>query len=965
MTAAAATSMHPPTATKVSNLASSSSSSSSSSRYEEAAATPTISNRASPKQVPPPLNLDGAHAPPFPKNLVSYSMPQHFEHSLSSWDNSLLSRGARFSSESGELIEMQRPLLEETPVSLSPSVVTAAPPLKNGSGLSPMALSRTMPAIPGTKPLPRSLSTTASKEPMKLQRDSLAWSIPDIMPTTTSSDGEGDLWMSLLLHVMPYSLACDIVKTGVPWTLLRNIVLNIWQKIISGTLSTRSRLRIHAPLLSPQSTRAAAPARGTGGPSSPTGRDSSTSLLGSSPFSNAPSSRQGVIQGIPNFGQTCFMNSVLQSLASLEPFLAYLERIHRVQQDSYNLGTAAAASASHSFLSPSSPQQKQDFFAQQVLDLLMAVNGMEVVSSSSSPSSSLAGSARNFVSRIPRGNHNRLRIDPRPLLRHIGETHAQFEQKHMGEQQDSQEWLQALLAVVITEAQLDSITAASDHMRFENVYSTSVGSVAGEEVPMTVVIAGFEGTGREQPHQQKSMLSSVSSSTSSSDGEPDAALPLSSLLERIDEGRRSVQLQNRSSVDPVTSSSSSATMESSSQDTGEPPFPEEKKQEDFEVSVPFVASEQSLEELAKEPPPSHVIQVPPKNQSLSNSALSDTTWGDESRASDASNQSMAMKIVKSTISSITPSPLSGWLGSTIQCCNCQHIRPIRNSPFLDIPLVPTSVPAFLGGINKYGPNVSPLPACTIEQCLADFTSVERVSDVECRYCTIQAEIRELQEEEMLLSGAIESTEKRIRAKGGDPVRETKTLQEELNHIQLRLVKLRTMDPDEEDLNLLDTMSHDEGTLLLDESSHLGSSARLARCDARKCLFLTRCPSILCCHIQRRYYDPYTNRMEKCVQHLLFDEILNLAPYCAYSPQASTSWVAGSSRSGHPNRKHQLPMLYRLQSVIEHRGNAHGGHYVCYRRFGSSWYRISDNTVTPISWKQVRNCQAYMLFYEAM
>lgn len=906
----------------------------------EEAPTPTISNRGSPSYLPPPLSLDGAPAPP------SLSL-QNSEHSTSC--TSLSSQEARFSSLTAEPIELERPLLEDTPVCFSPRMATVQEFGSPTKRVTPTMMARQRQISSPIQRSPRQQSSMAS--PIASQNFPLAWGIHESTMESTASTAvgsggsEGEFWISLFLQVMPYSVACDIIKTGVPWTLLRNLIITLWQRTILSSsgkvLGSRQRLRMETPLLTNR--QASSPREG----SIASAGSCSRGVVGS-PFSNAPSLRQGVVQGIQNFGQTCFMNSVLQSLASLEPFLAYLERLERIHHDTQTMGTTTTTKN----LLPS----PLDSFARQVLDVLMAANGLEAETAAASIDNTCK---RTFVSRAQRGNHNRLKIDPRPLLRRIGETHSQFQRKHMGEQQDAQEWLQALLGVVISEASLDSITAASDHMRFEDD-EENYGS-AGDDGPLTAVMAGVEGLALDVP-----LRSSTASSSSCSDGEPFNALSLSSLLERIDEGQRSMLLQSRrSSEDLLTTSSSSKSVESLSRNEAHP-YPEEKKQEDFEISVPFVASELCLEKLTKQsPPPAHVIQLPKSNQCLSTSALSDTSWGEESRTSAASNnQSMAMKIVKSTISSITPSPLSGWLGSTIQCCNCQHVRPIRNSPFLDIPLVPTSVPAFLGGVHKQGPNSPHIPACTIEQCLADFTSVERVQDVECRYCTIQAEIRELQEEQMLLDGAIESTEKRIKAKGGDPLKETKSLHEELNQIQLRLFKLQTMDPDDEDLTITDPSTYGDESLLLDDPNFCRST-RLARCDARKCLFLTRCPSILCCHIQRRYYDPYSNRMEKCNQQVLFDEILNLAPYCAYSPEASTAWVAGSSRSSDLQRKEKRPMLYRLQSVIEHRGNAHGGHYVCYRRFGSSWYRISDNSVTAFSWKQVRNCQAYMLFYEAM
>jgi len=146
--------------------------------------------------------------------------------------------------------------------------------------------------------------------------------------------------------------------------------------------------------------------------------------------------------------------------------------------------------------------------------------------------------------------------------------------------------------------------------------------------------------------------------------------------------------------------------------------------------------------------------------------------------------------------------------------------------------------------------------------------------------------------------------------------------------------------------------------------------RLTRGEATKCLLLTRCPAILCCHIQRRYFNPQMERMEKCIQYVEFPEILDLSPFCAYSPIANAQWAAGTQRTSHrdvdPATNGGTRIRYRLQSVIEHSGNAFGGHYVSYRRNQKGeWFRISDSDVVPLPWSRVRRCQAYMLFYEAV
>jgi ubiquitin C-terminal hydrolase len=270
-----------------------------------------------------------------------------------------------------------------------------------------------------------------------------------------------------------------------------------------------------------------------------------------------------------------------------------------------------------------------------------------------------------------------------------------------------------------------------------------------------------------------------------------------------------------------------------------------------------------------------------------------------------------------------------------------------------------------------------MPSCTLDDCLTDFTSVERVQDVECQNCTIQREIESLEEEVMMLRGAVDTMEKRMEKKGGIGTKNGSSqpdgmqyLRKDLSKAETRLLQYRTMDPDEDDIFRTLHQPKSEGSDEILFGIEEESKVKIERCDARKCLLLTRTPSILCCHIQRRYYDPYTNRMEKCIQFVEFPQVLDISPYCAYGPRAKS--VAGSlSKHTACQTMHTVggsngQMLYRLQSIIEHRGNAYGGHYISYRKDQSGqWFRVSDNIVTPIPWRDVRVCQAYMLFYEAI
>lgn len=305
-----------------------------------------------------------------------------------------------------------------------------------------------------------------------------------------------------------------------------------------------------------------------------------------------------------------------------------------------------------------------------------------------------------------------------------------------------------------------------------------------------------------------------------------------------------------------------------------------------------------------------------------------------------------------SISATTPSPLNGWMGSTLQCVQCQHVRPIQNAPFLDIGIVPTSVSKYIseGCYSNQPSKNSPssrFPSCTLGECLENYTEVERVKGVECRHCTIKKEIDLWEEEVSLLQGAIHSLKARSKLEPGSAVQVDLLAAEE--HLNL----LRAIDPNEVDVIPAGPTSMSG----VDQTDNVV----LCRGDALKCLLLTRLPTIICIHVQRRYYDPRRNKMAKTIQHIEFDQVMDFGRYSAYC--GDDKGMTGK-RDGRKQRT--TPVLYRLMSVIEHSGNAFSGHYVAYRRDlanPGSWVFVSDERVERIPWKEVKARQAYMLFYE--
>ncbi|KAL9178685.1 hypothetical protein ACHAXT_003816 [Thalassiosira profunda] len=300
--------------------------------------------------------------------------------------------------------------------------------------------------------------------------------------------------------------------------------------------------------------------------------------------------------------------------------------------------------------------------------------------------------------------------------------------------------------------------------------------------------------------------------------------------------------------------------------------------------------------------------------------------------------------------SIPHNPFDGWSGSTIKCSTCNHVRPIRSAPFLGL-----SLP------------IAAIQSEFVEDFLAaeygGFASAERVSDVQCFCCAIQQKIEEVEEEDMLLTGAISSIQRRSKGKtnctnGNVSQAETEDsditgLLQESQQLKRNIAVLKALDPDADE-DKLDCGVKDEIDLGI---SRLPPIVPL-RGDAYKASLVMRPPQVLCIHIQRRHYDMSCHRMVKLSRRVHFQEELDLGPYCEY----------GGNSFERRRISTNVKISYRLMSVVEHLGNADGGHYQTYRRVNTQqkdqWALVSDERVSYHSWDEVRQCQAYMLFYVA-
>jgi len=568
------------------------------------------------------------------------------------------------------------------------------------------------------------------------------------------------------------------------------------------------------------------------------------------------------VKGLKNRGQTCYANSVMQALASLEPLYIYLDSLqHNLQRN----------------------DGQQDSIALALFQTLQYINGHEVVNGKRLTRSSFLPFAQ-FFSSSSSG-------DPQRVMNIVAQHHSQFRSHNnlgmagMQEQQDSHEFFSALMDVLSSEDQGGGSTLDTNTARHSSKGLACCNSFLHSE----------ESTG--------------------------------------DVSDVSVGVCN-DKLGGEKFESESQSVDNSDQVTDE--FEEEKKHE--EQNIGDTASDRSA-------------VVDGNNQSK------DTQQIQKEKLANCTPTAKEHHIATPNAANSTPgpaiqNPFDGWSGSTIKCATCRHIRPIRSTPFLGLSLPIANVRSefledFLAA--EYG----------------GFATAEQVQDVQCFSCAIRQRVQELEEEEMLLSGAISSIQRR---KKGTKINQNHGngsdiagLVQESQQLKRKIAILEALDPDADDDKLECTDSKDT-----QEEVELGINNSLPpitplRGDAYKASLLMRPPEVLCIHIQRRHYDMSCQRMVKVMRQVHFDEEINIGSFCAFGKNSFEKRHIFTTPSSDGAK---IP--YRLMSVIEHKGNAFGGHYQTYRRVDSNeWVLVSDESVSPRTWNDVRRCQAYMLFYVAV
>mmetsp|Transcript_46535 Transcript_46535/g.113317 ORF Transcript_46535/g.113317 Transcript_46535/m.113317 type:complete len:451 (+) Transcript_46535:117-1469(+) len=267
-------------------------------------------------------------------------------------------------------------------------------------------------------------------------------------------------------------------------------------------------------------------------------------------------------------------------------------------------------------------------------------------------------------------------------------------------------------------------------------------------------------------------------------------------------------------------------------------------------------------------------------------------------------------------------PLRGMLSSSVRCAICGGHQERRIDPCYDISLAIPPQRKVQSG------NFLQAHTLTIEDCLAYWAEDEVVSGALCDRCLVDDSLKILRDRKPALA-VIAANVSALRRKELDDA-----LDEEISLLE----------------GVIASVTH--------SASSLPDSLR-SRCRRTigergagkivKKLTIARPPQVLSLHLRRVL--PTVTGFGKDSRAVRFAPAIDIAPFCSTS-QA----VPGSSTK-------RLP--YHLIGVVQHLGDAYGGHYICYRRNADKmgWTLLNDQQCSQVTLPQVLACEAYILLYE--
>ncbi|KZP00309.1 cysteine proteinase, partial [Calocera viscosa TUFC12733] len=232
-------------------------------------------------------------------------------------------------------------------------------------------------------------------------------------------------------------------------------------------------------------------------------------------------------------------------------------------------------------------------------------------------------------------------------------------------------------------------------------------------------------------------------------------------------------------------------------------------------------------------------------------------------------------------------PFEGLSANRRTCADCGYTEAVMHFPFDNITLA-----------------LPPQASCGLEECLLDYTRVERLTDCVCRKCSMLATLRKLGQDTQRLGGGGEEGRSPSKKKRG---RDAKRLEGRVREAI-------------------------EGNRLEEDIKGV-KMERVYSSSSSKQTMIARPPPILVLHVNRSTYfgSGYAGR-NPC--RVYFPELLDLTDFTTggeLNLQPNVSLSAPSSLRLHAAAARNTLVLYRLSSVVCHYGTHSYGHYVAFRR----------------------------------
>ncbi|OVF07696.1 putative ubiquitin-specific protease [Clavispora lusitaniae] len=260
-------------------------------------------------------------------------------------------------------------------------------------------------------------------------------------------------------------------------------------------------------------------------------------------------------------------------------------------------------------------------------------------------------------------------------------------------------------------------------------------------------------------------------------------------------------------------------------------------------------------------------------------------------------------------------PVDGISAERIGCVACGEVGGIRYSTTSGISL---NLPYDKSSYSSYD----------LQSLLDEWIKPEIIDDVNCNRCGLQ------QTKEFLLQNLEQSSSEKL----------TADITKRVAEIDTELAKDYVTD---------------------DVFEKLTTKRMVRKMRKTKQILLSRPPPLLCIHINRSVFDPNTYMVMKNSKNVAFPAVLDLNPIVAEPSNINMDARCSFRKSdGTDSDTRNEKLLYNLKAVISHYGTHNYGHYICYRKYRGTWWRISDESVYVVTQAEVLSSQGtFMLFYE--